>query len=186
MERLLLWGKKQVKPALLVIDILNDFVKGPLKTREAEIIINPAKTTINAFRKKGYPIFYVNDSHYKEDFEIELWGPHAMKNSRGAKVYEELEPHDSDYIIEKHTYSGFFETPLDYLLRTLRIDTVFLIGLDADICVRHTAADAFFRGYKIYVVRDAVASRIDKNWEEYFSKVYNAKIINSLELEEYL
>jgi nicotinamidase-related amidase len=58
-----------------------------------------------------------------------------------------------------------------------------LVGLDADICVRHTAADAFYRGYSIFIVRDAVAARIDPSWEKYFIKVYGARIINSSEIE---
>ncbi|MDP8003647.1 MAG: cysteine hydrolase family protein [Caldisphaera sp.] len=175
-----------MRPALVIVDMLNDFIIGKLKTPEAIFTVKPAKKTIEYFRKRGYPIFYVNDSHYKEDFEIPLWGEHAMKNSEGNKIYDEIKPSEKDYVLEKHTYSGFYETSLDYLLRTLRIDTLFLIGLNADICVRHTAADAFFRGYNIFVVRDAVATMIDKNWEEYYKKVYNAKIINSDELENYI
>ena len=61
-----------------------------------------------------------------------------------------------------------------------------MVGLDADICVRHTAADAFYRGYSIFIVRDAVAARIDPLWEKYFVKVYGARIINSNEIESML
>jgi len=173
-----------MKPGLIIIDMLNDFISGALKTDEALLTVKPTKKAIDIFRKKNYPIFYVNDSHYYNDFEISLWGPHAMKGTEGAKVYDEIKPDINDYVLEKHAYSAFYGTPLDYLLRTNNIDTIFLAGLDADICVRHTAADAFFRGYKIYVIRDAVAARIDKNWEIYYKKVYNANIINSDILEK--
>ncbi|AFZ71247.1 nicotinamidase-like amidase [Caldisphaera lagunensis DSM 15908] len=173
-----------MRPALIIIDMLNDFISGTLKTEEAISTVKPTKKAIDVFRRRKYPIFYVNDSHYNNDFEIPLWGPHAMKGTDGAKVYEEIKPEKDDFVLEKHAYSAFFQTPLDYLLRTNGIDTVFLAGLDADICVRHTAADAFFRGYKIYVIKDAVAARIDKNWEIYYKKVYNANIVYSEELEK--
>lgn len=174
-----------MKPALLLVDMLNDFITGALKTSEAIATVQPAKKVLDYFREKGYPIFYLNDAHYMTDFEMSIWGPHALKGTQGAEVYEELKPTEKDYVIEKHVYSGFFQTPLDYLLRTLKVDTLVLMGLDADICVRHTAADGFFRGYKIFVIRDAVAARIDKNWEEYYKKVYNAIIINSDEIKKY-
>ncbi|GGM74530.1 hypothetical protein GCM10007108_10590 [Thermogymnomonas acidicola] len=133
-------------------------------------------------------MFFVNDAHIDEDVEMPLWGPHAMKGSEGAQVIEELRPVAGELVLEKHFYSGFQGTELDTLLRVKGCDTVYLVGLDADICVRHTAADAFYRGYGIVVVRDAVAARIDGNWEEYFRRVYGARIVESSELvpEEHL
>jgi nicotinamidase-related amidase len=167
------------RPALIVIDMLEEFVNGRLSTPEAKSTVNPAKKVLEEFRKRGLYVFYVKDSHQESDFEIRLWGPHAMRGSKDAQIIDELKPLSGEEVLEKHTYSGFFGTPLDYLLRSKGIDTIFLIGLDADICVRHTAADAFYRGYKIYVVEDAVAAYIDKNWKEYFEKVYGSTIIKS-------
>ncbi len=170
------------RPALIIVDMLEEFVNGRLSTPEARLTVNPAKKVVEEFRKRGFDIFYVNDSHFETDFEIKVWGPHALYSSKGSQIIEELKPLQNDYVIEKHVYSGFFGTPLDYLLRSKGVDVVFLIGLDADICVRHTAADAFYRGYKIYIVEDAVAAYLDKNWKEYFKKVYGANIIKSEEV----
>ncbi len=174
------------RPALIVVDMLNEFVNGRLSTPEARGTVGPARRTLEEFRRRGLRVFYVKDSHREEDFELALWGPHAMHGTKDSEIIEELRPLDGEPVIEKHTYSGFFETPLDYFLRSNGIDTVFLIGLDADICVRHTAADAFFRGYRIYVVRDAVAAYLDRNWEEYFRRIYGARIIGSEEVGQVL
>ena len=103
-----------------------------------------------------------------------------------SRVVDELKPLPKEYVLEKHAYSAFFGTSLDYLLKSLGVETVVLAGLDADICVRHTAADAFFRGYRVVVVRDAVAARLDKNWEDYYKAVYGATIVDSAHLEEFL
>ncbi len=171
-----------MRPALVIVDMLNDFVHGALRTPEAESTVGPARRVLDYFRSRGWPVVYVNDSHYATDVEMPLWGPHAMKGTWGAQVVEELAPREGEYVLEKHAYSGFYGTALDHVLRSLGVDTVVLVGLDADICVRHTAADAFFRGYRVVVVRDAVAARIDRNWEEYYRRVYGATIVGSDEL----
>lgn len=175
-----------MKPALVIVDMLNDFLNGPLKTQEAMKTVEPVKAVLAKFRSYKLPIIYVNDHHYADDFEIRIWGQHAMAGTEGSKVFESISPKDGEYIIEKHAYSGFYGTSLDYILRSNKVDTVVLVGLDADICVRHTAADAFYRGYSIFIVRDAVAARIDSSWEKYFIKVYGARIINSSEIEAIL
>jgi len=183
-----------MKTALVIVDMLNDFLKGPLDNnlqielegQEPMKIIEPVKTVLDKFRSHKLPVIYVNDHHYPNDFEIVKWGPHAMAGTDGSKILETISPKDGEYVIEKHTYSGFYGTPLDYILRSNKIEAIMLVGLYADICVRHTAADAFFRGYDIYIVRDAMVARIDPLWENYFVKVYGAKIINSSEIEDIL
>ncbi len=172
-----------MKFALIIVDMLNDFIEGTLKTDEAINAVKGAKVALDAFRASKLPVIYVNDHHYKNDFEIKIWGEHAMAGTYGSKVFSAIAPQEGEYVIEKHAYSGFFGTHLDTVLRINKIDSVMLVGLDADICVRHTAADAFFRGYSIFVVRDAVAARIDRAWEQYFTRVYGAKIINSEDVQ---
>jgi nicotinamidase-related amidase len=112
------------------------------------------------------------------------WGNHAIKGTQGAQVIPELEPAKEDYVVEKRTYSGFYETGLDSLLRSLYTGegakTVILGGLHTHMCVRHTAADAFFRGYRIIVAKDGVEAFTPKDHEEglkYLENVYNAKIM---------
>jgi len=168
------------KKAVIIIDMLNDFVTGDLKCERAERIIPNLKRLIEAAREKGVPVIYANDAHYPEDFEVvRRWGKHAIKGTPGAEVIPELKPAEKDYIIEKRTYSGFFETGLDSLLRSLGVETVILCGLHTHICVRHTAADAFFRGYKIVVAKDGVESFTEKDYAEglnYLRDVYGAEL----------
>ncbi len=173
-------------PALIVVDMLNEFVRGRLSTPEAALTVNPAKKVLEEFRKRKLTVVFLKDSHYEKDFEIALWGPHAMSGTEGSEIIDELKPSTGEFVVEKHAYSGFFETPLDYILRTNKVEVLFLVGLDADICVRHTAADAFYRGYETYVVEDAVAAYLDKNWKEYFKRVYGSKIIRSEDVPKVL
>jgi len=77
-----------------------------------------------------------------------------MKGTEGSELVDELMPKEGDYVLEKRAYSAFHETGLDMLLRALGVYTVILTGLHTNICVRHTAADAFFKGYRIIVPID--------------------------------
>ncbi|MCW3998974.1 MAG: cysteine hydrolase [Candidatus Bathyarchaeota archaeon] len=173
-------------PAVILVDVQNDFVTGPLKTRRAPNVIEPLKRLVVAARLNSVPVIFSIDAHYPQDVEVvEKWGVHAIKGTEGAKVIAELAPQeDRDYIVEKRTYSGFYETGLDPLLRSLYggdgVRTVILGGLHTNMCIRHTSADAFFRGYRIVVASDGVEAFTEKDHIEglkYLEYVYNAKVM---------
>ena len=170
--------------AVLVLDMLNDFVTGNLKTKRAARIIKPIQKLVEAARAHEVPVIYSNDAHFSNDYEVvERWGKHAIKGTLGAQVIPELAPAEEDFVVEKRVYSGFYETGLDSLLQSLYkglgVETVILVGLHTHICVRHTAASAFYRGYKIVVPRDGVQAFTRKAHEEglkYLKDIYNAEI----------
>jgi nicotinamidase-related amidase len=170
---------------VILIDMLNDFVTGDLKCERAMRIIPKLKKLVEAARKCNVPVIYSNDAHYPQDAEVvHKWGKHAIKGTKGAEVIPELKPTAKDYIVEKRTYSGFYETGLDPLLRSLYkgegVKTVILGGLHTHMCVRHTSADAFFRGYKIIIAKDGVEAFTKEDHEQglkYLEYVYNAKIM---------
>jgi nicotinamidase-related amidase len=165
--------------ALIIIDMLNDFVTGPLKCDRAQRIIPHIHHLMDHFHKKKMPVIFANDSHFPTDFEMDKWGAHAIEGTEGAKVIPELAPQNSDIIVGKHVYSSFFETPLDSILRSRKVDTVVLTGLHTHLCVRHTAADAFFRGYKVMIPEDGVDSFRKEDHESglaYLKEYYGAII----------
>src|SRR3989304_3598389 len=125
--------------------MLNDFVTGKLEAKRAKHIIPNIKKLVKAARKSNVPVIYSNDAHYPQDVEVtRKWGKHAIKGTEGAEVIPELKPDTKDYVVEKRTYSSFYETGLDPLLRSLYGDegvkTVVLGGLAQKILVRETAA----------------------------------------------
>ena len=173
-------------PAIIIIDMLNDFVTGALQVERAKSIIKPMQRLVVTARKNKVPIIYSNDAHYPQDVEItRKWGNHAIKGTEGAQVITELKPEEGkDYIVEKRTYSGFYETGLDPLLRSLYkgegVKTLVLAGLHTHMCVRHTAADAFFRGYQIIIAKDGVEAFTQEDQDQglrYLEYVYNAKVM---------
>lgn len=171
-------------PAVIIIDMLNDFVTGELRTERADRTIQPLKKLVESAREHGIPVIYSNDAHYPGDFEVvHKWGDHAIKGTSGAEVIPELQSKQKDFTIEKRTYSSFYETGLEPLMRSLYngagVKTVILGGLHTNICVRHTSADAFFRGYKIIIAEDGVQAFTQEAHEDglrYLKDVYNAEI----------
>ena len=175
-----------INPAIVLVDMQNDFFTGPLKLKAVTNVIAPLQRLVVAARLNQAPVIYSVDAHYPQDVEVtRKWGIHAIKGTKGAEVIPELKPDSAkDYVVEKRTYSAFFETGLDPLLRSLYkgdgAKTVVLGGLHTQLCIRHTAADAFFRGYQIVVCRDGVEAFAEMDQEQglkYLEYVYNAKVM---------
>ena len=97
----------------------------------------------------------------------QVWWPnHCVQNSFGSKFHLLL---NSQYIneiifkgtdIEVDSYSGFFDngkinkTELDSILKNNNIDTLYIMGLATDFCVKFTVLDALELGYKVYLIED--------------------------------
>ena len=159
--------------------MLKDFVDGKLKCERAQQIIPNIARLNKEARNNNVPVVYLNDAHTEYDFENKRWGAHAIAGTEGAQVIEQLKPQKGDYTVDKRTYSGFFETNLDSLLRALKVDTVYLTGLHTNMCARHTAADAFFRGYQPVAVEDGLNAFTEEDHQEglkYLKFAYGAPI----------
>jgi len=147
--------------ALLVIDMLNDFIDedGALSVGpQGKAIIGVIKERINDFREHDYPVVFICDNHEKNDKEFEMFPPHCIAGTYGAKIIEDLDVKDDDKIIAKRRYSAFFGTDLDLYLRENKVDEIFLAGVCTNICVLYTAADARNLAYKVNIYKDGVAS----------------------------
>jgi len=171
-----------LKPALVVVDMINDFVYGSLKVERAKRIIPNIKKLLEWARREKIPVIYACDYHREEDGEFKLWPKHAVAGSWGAQVINELKPEKGDYIVFKRRYSAFYSTDLDLLLRELSIDTLIIVGLVTNVCIQHTVCDAFFRGYKTLVPEDcveALSEEIHRQALEYMKSIYGCEITTS-------
>ena len=188
-ERSIVYWKRGDKKVygVLVIDMINDFIKGSLKVERAKRIIPNIKRLVEAAREFRLPVIYAVDSHREGvDMEFELWPPHAIAGTEGAEIIKELQPASEDFIVRKRRYNAFFGTDLDLLLRELKVDDLVLTGVLTDVCVQNTAADAFFRGYRITVLEDCVEALTEEDQKrglDYMKRIYKAEILN---LESFL
>ena len=149
------------KEALLIIDMLNDFVLpgAPLEVPDARTTIPVIQKEIERARAAGSPVIYVCDSHASDDKEFKKfsWPAHAVQGTAGAAIVDDLMPAPGDIVVPKDTYSGFYGTRLDEMLRSLGVDSLRLTGCVTHICIMFTAADAVLRDYGVSVVEDGVA-----------------------------
>ena len=150
-----------MKEALLVIDMLVDFVRegAPLEVPAARAILPALKKRLAEARARNVPVIYVCDAHRPDDPEFTRmgWPPHAVKGTPGAAVVSELAPLETDPVVEKTAYSGFHHTGLDGILQSLGADTLVLTGCVTSICILYTAYDAVIRGYAVTVPAACVA-----------------------------
>ena len=173
---------KDKRYAILVIDMLNDFINGKLRLKGVEKIIPNIQKLLDFARLHDIPIIYCNDSHLPNDRELKIWGKHAIKGTKGAQVIKELKPKTKDHVITKNTYSAFFNTKLKDLLQSLYegqgADSLIITGIHTDICVKHTVYDAFIHGYDITVAEDGVKALplVDKRIIKYMKEKYAIEV----------
>lgn len=156
--------------AILAVDMLNDFLKpgGKMVLDTGKVIIEPSSRLLERARNNRISIVYVNDSHrpgLRQDREFKKRAEHCIEGTWGAEVIRELKPQEGDFVVKKRRFSGFYETDLDLTLKDLEIDTVVIIGVVTNICVRSTVHDAFFRGYKVIIPRDCVMATGEREQE---------------------
>lgn len=147
--------------ALLVIDMLNDFVLpgAPLEVPKTREVLPAIRTRIASARAAGWPVIFVCDAHQPDDPEFSRmgWPPHAVRGTRGAEVVAELAPQETDPIVEKTSYSAFLHTGLEGLLQALDVERLTLTGCVTNICILYTAYDAVCRGFEVNVPVACVA-----------------------------
>lgn len=147
--------------ALLLIDVINDlaFAGSDALVAQAE----PMAMRVAALKRRaiaaGVPIIYVNDNfgQWRSDFRRTV-SHCTARSSPGHRVSRRLRPTTKDYFVLKPKHSGFFDTTLDTLLKTLKIRRVILAGIAGNICVLFTANDAYMRDLQLYVPADCIVS----------------------------
>ena len=147
------------KKALLIIDMLNDFVKrdAPLEVPRARGIVRNIRRELEKARRAGMPVIYCCDRHEPRDREFEVWPPHAVRGTQGAEIIKELQPIKGERVVAKKTLSAFYGTKLDKILKGLGVKHLILTGVVTNICILYTAVDAYMRGYDVIVPEDCVA-----------------------------
>ncbi len=175
------------RTAMIVIDMQNDFctaggwvdhIGGDYRPDRAPI--KPLQKLLPVLRAAGIPVIWVNwgnrpDLANMPPNQIHLYKPAGSgvglgdplpgsgarvleKDSWAAAVVDELEQAPEDIKVDKYRISGFWDTPLDSILRNLDIRTLLFSGVNTDQCVLHSLTDANFLGYGCVLVEDCCAT----------------------------
>jgi nicotinamidase-related amidase len=144
--------------ALIVIDMLNRY-----EHEDAEPLIESARRTLPQIarlvaqaRERDVLTVYVNDNYGDWSAGRAELCEHAL-NGADPSLVEPILPAPGTPFLTKARHTAFYETQLDYLLRSERIERVVLVGQVTEQCILYSALDAYVRHYAISVARDAVA-----------------------------
>ena len=156
------------RPALLIIDMQNDFVlEGkPLRVSGATAIIPHLQEVLRQFRSRVLPIFYIVRVHRPDGSDVEIMRqnhfaktPFAVKGTHGAAVIDDLAPLQGEYVLPKIRMSAFIGTGLDLTLNTLGVDHLVVAGIQTPNCIRTTVFDGMAYNYPVSLVEDATAAQ---------------------------
>ncbi len=81
-----------------------------------------------------------------------------IEGTPDVEIYDELDCREGDTMVVKHTFSGFYSTDLEFLLRVNGIDTVIIGGVATQTCCEATARDARLRNFKVIFLSDGNAT----------------------------
>ncbi|WP_333774907.1 cysteine hydrolase family protein [Streptomyces sp. IBSBF 3136] len=152
------------KVAVLTNDLQYDLVN---KNQERIDAVEEATPSFSAFlddmRERGHHIIHLQLINRPDDPVAERYDGGRLPAQKGTKGAEILPVFlaDTDILVEKNKDSGFYETDLHERLQDLGVEAVVVTGMQGQICVQTTAADAFFRGYNVWVPSDCVVSARD-------------------------
>ncbi|MEP4378448.1 MAG: cysteine hydrolase [Alphaproteobacteria bacterium] len=175
------------RTAIIVVDMQNDFChpEGWLAHIGVDVAparkpIAPLQKLVPALRDAGVPVIWLNWGNRPDRLNlspslIHVYKPSGdgvglgdplpgsdapvlEKDSWAAAVVDELAIEPQDIQVDKFRMSGFWDTPLDSILRNLGVQTILFAGVNADQCVMCTLQDANFLGYDCVMVRDCTAT----------------------------
>ncbi|GMQ49124.1 cysteine hydrolase family protein [Vibrio sp. 10N] len=151
--------------ALLLIDIQNDYFEGgQLPLNNPKTAADNASAILNAFRQQNWPVIHIQHEN------LDASKPFLLKDSAGQQLHESVTPLHSEVVISKHFPNAFWKTALESVLQSMQVNHLVVVGMMTHMCVSTTSRAAMERGFKVFVVDDACATR---------SLQYNGKEIDA-------
>jgi nicotinamidase-related amidase len=155
----------QPRTALVLIDFINrlNFPEGRALLPLAIAAARRTAMLKRRARVRGVPVIYANDNFGKWRSQFsDLVAQCRDSRCKGRQLVTLLAPEADDYSVLKPRHSAFFDTPLEFLLDELGVDTLVLTGLATEQCVMFTAHDAHIRKYRQWIPSDCVASALPR------------------------
>jgi nicotinamidase-related amidase len=169
--------------ALVVVDMLYDFIDGSLACQNADNAIKETLKFIDA-QTKGqggdeheildtFPILFIRDHHPADHSSFKeqggIWPVHCVAGTRGGEIHEALMPYVREELTfdkgcdkEVEQYSGFeginnAEQSLGEVLELLDTTDVYVCGIATEFCVRNTCEDLLKAGFKVHLLSECIA-----------------------------
>ncbi|MDE5732035.1 MAG: isochorismatase family protein [Bacteroidales bacterium] len=170
-------------PALVVVDMLYDFIDGSLACQNAENAVKAACRFIASRTGKGsgdeseildtFPVLFVRDRHPSDHSSFKenggIWPAHCVAGTRGGEIHADLCGYANEELIfdkgcdkEVEQYSGFdgrnsAGQSLGEILGLLDAEDVYVCGIATEYCVRNTCEDLVKAGFRVHLLQDCLA-----------------------------
>lgn len=152
-----------MKPALLVVDVQNDFLNRPGLVPARALLIERLARLAGGARSLGVPVLHVHTrtdrdginrmAHLKRQ---DAWI--CVEGAPGAESPPEVGPLAGEAVFTKSVFDAFSDSALSAHLAGLGVDTLIIAGLYMHACVRETALAAYENGFRVLVAGDAVST----------------------------
>ena len=169
--------------ALVVVDMLYDFIDGSLACLNAEEAV---KATLKFIDRKTngqggeeqeildtFPILFIRDHHPADHSSFKefggIWPVHCVAGTHGGDIHKDLQPYAAEELTfdkgcdrTTEQYSGFeglnnAEQSLGEVLELLDISDVYVCGIATEYCVRNTCEDLQKAGFKVHLLKECLA-----------------------------
>ena len=148
--------------ALVVIDLQRDLCYDPRRAELVKSAVGVINRLVEHWAKRSLPIFYTRFELPPNDPQFERFGDrYCVQGTEGAEFIDDILPLRGP-VVAKRKHSAFFETNLEEQVRSAGCNGVVLTGLQTQICILTTAADAYNRGLSVIAVEDGVVSTRDE------------------------
>ncbi len=176
--------------AFLVVDMNRNHLDPslellPLRQADIDRIVPNTARALEFFRSRGVPVVYVTtDSHYDEQGRrMDGRNPFLTYQSKNpvpgagrrrtttfvagrSEIVHPLEPRPGEPVVVKRRYSSFTTTDLDLLLRGMRVEHLYIAGVNTNNCILSHSFEAFNRDYALTVLEDCCGSMNGPEYHE--------------------
>ena len=170
------------RTALIIIDMQRDFLEpggfGAALGNDVSLLkaaVGPIRSVLTAARKAAMLVIHTREGHRPDlsdapplkvergDPKLRIGAPGPMgrilvRGEPGHDIIPELYPLRDEVIIDKPGKGAFYNTDLEPLLRSRRIETLLVCGVTTEVCVNTTVREANDRGFRCIVLADCCAS----------------------------
>jgi len=143
-----------MKPALIIIDIQNDYFPGGKMELEGspEASLQAAKL-LEVFRARTLPLVHVQHVSNRPGAGF------FLPDTEGVNIHASVAPRPGETVVQKNFPNSFRGTPLLEHLRGLGVDHLVIAGMMTHMCVDATTRAAFDLGFSCSLAHDACATR---------------------------
>jgi nicotinamidase-related amidase len=176
-----------VKPALIVIDMVNDLLR-TLAPDARQRLLEATGPLVATMRSHARPVIWVRQefaADLRDAFpEMRARGIRVtIEGTQGARIDSALPVDPADPVIVKKRYSAFHGTELDRLLARIDPDGIILAGITTHACIRMSAIDAYQRDWSVVLAAQCIDS-YDREHHEISLRYMSGKIATVMSNDE--